>query len=550
MIVLVAALAIGTGLRAAEMSGKRQLNHDEAISYIAATGHEDRYRWAIDGGLTNRWVPAADWKRLMQPGSFWDFGEIRAGLAHTDTHPPLYFWLLHVWVAVVGVHLRGGIVLNILIALGTGVVLFLLAWRLLRDPLEAALVVLVWETCAPMLKTSLIARHYDLYAFFTALLAFVVVGACDLERPWRRRDYVFLALVAAAGLLTHYQFVIVVGTAVLYAIVFLVRRDRGRLLRVVAGLVAAAPLFLLGAPQFYESVRRQSQWQAHGFSLDALRSRAQTVGDAMTSLYGLREDDLRRAPAVASVVSRPLWGPLANPVAVLAVALAAIGLVLVVGLALPRTRRPVRRWLGRIDRTGVGRTLVLLGGVAGGIIGMYLAFRSPVYAMQERYLAPIWVPAAFIPVLLARLLIGRARYVVVVAFVAFFMLPASLGRLDALKNPAPDRSRLIESAARVVVDRADRSNTSRLLYWLPDHTPVYVSSQAELAARPDAWLPKLTTGDLYLELGGEQNTPQSFAAVKRLIDQRFTMMPRHYGLRGVGLMFVLRELAQPATAAP
>ena len=41
-------------------------------------------------------------------------------LARYDNHPPLYFWLLHVWIALFGLNLHSGVLLNIGIALVTG----------------------------------------------------------------------------------------------------------------------------------------------------------------------------------------------------------------------------------------------------------------------------------------------------------------------------------------------------------------------------------------------------------------------------------------------
>lgn len=545
LLVLIAALLTGTALRAHELSIKRQFDHDEAISYIAATGHEDQYEWAADGGLTDRWVPAADWKKLMEPGKFWDFGAISAGLAHTDNHPPLYFWILHIWIAVAGVHLKAGIALNILTTLATGVVLFFLARRLLKDPLEAALVVLVWDASPPTLPTSMIARQYDLFAFFVALFALLLVRATDLELPFRRRDFAALALVTAAGMLTHYQFVVVVATGLAYAAIFLLRRHRRRLLGVVGSFVAGLPIFLIAAPRFYLSVWGQAESQAHGFSVSALWVRVHNVASGLYPWFGLAVSDLRAAPGFAAAATRPLWGPLASGAAAAAfgAALLCACAALAIALALPGSRAKVRAYLGRIDTTGVVPALVLLAGVAGGVIGMYLLFRSPVYAMHDRYLAPVWVMLAFLPVLVARLLIGRSRYVAVAVFLVLVMLPASLGRLHTLRNPSPSPGPALQAASHVVIDGPNRANCSRLLFWINDATPVFVAWQSQLRQHPDAWLPELRTGDLYLNLRIRSNTPSSFAATERLVGTRFAMHARRGGIRGVGRMFVLTEKA-------
>lgn len=224
---------------------------------------------------------------------------------------------------------------------------------------------------------------------------------------------------------------------------------------------------------------------------------------------------------------------------------------LALGLAIPRSRAKIQAYLGRINTTGMVPTLVLAAGVAGGVIAMYLLFRSPVYAIYDRYLAPVWVLLAFLPVLVARLMIGRVRYVVVGVFVVLVMLPASLGRLQTLRNLSPNPGPALQAASHVVVDGPARGNCSRLFYWIPNATPVFVAWDSDLLHRPDAWLPELQSGDLYLHLKIDSNTLPLFLAMKRLIGTRYAMRARRDGVRGVGYMFVLtKNVVTNAGASP
>ncbi len=545
------ALALGSGLlfRAGEIGIKRQFSHDEIISYIAATGHQDRYQWAVNGGLTDRWVPASEWKSLTQPGSFWDFGQIRSGLAHTDTHPPLYFWILHVWVAIFGVSLRWGLVLNAIIATLTGVVLFLLARRLLRNSIEAALVVLVWTVSPPVLKTSMMARHYDLFALMTVIFAFLVVRAVDLERPFRWRDAAVLAVVTAAGVLTHYQFSIVAVTGGLYACFVLLRRSRPRLWRVGLSMVAGAPIFVALAPQFYLSVRRQQDWQAHGFSMNALNERIHEVWSALYPFFGLSVHDLRRAPNYSVLVTKPFWSFLADGGAARAgavvVLLAAVALA--VCLFVEPMRSPVRRYFARVDTTGMTGALFFLIGVLGGIFAMYLAFRSPHYAVGDHYQAAGWVFLAFTPVLAARLLPRRAQYAVVIVFWIMLLMPAGFGRLHTLRNHSPNPRPMLAAAHRVVLDGPDRGNGSRVLFWLPDKTMVYAAWQTDLLSDPSAWIPEMRPRDVLVDMPFPPNKPIYLDAIKGLLAPRLVTHRTRLGVLGVGRTYLL--LAGPGVSS-
>jgi uncharacterized membrane protein len=90
------------------------------------------------------WTPASHWKKLLLIDEKFCFQKISRDLARHDIHPPLYFWALHTWCIVVGVHHWAGLSLNLLIFIFTAVVLFQLARSTLSNDLSAAAVVLLW----------------------------------------------------------------------------------------------------------------------------------------------------------------------------------------------------------------------------------------------------------------------------------------------------------------------------------------------------------------------------------------------------------------------
>jgi 4-amino-4-deoxy-L-arabinose transferase-like glycosyltransferase len=563
IVVLILGLAAGMLLRTEGMLLKHKLLHDEAISYIAATGHLNAYKAAAEGGLTDRWVPAQQWKALMEPGAFWVFRGIESGLAHTDMHPPLYFWILHVWVTLFGVTLKGGIVLNMIIAALTGVSLFFLARRLLGNELEAAIVTAIWIVSPPVVATSMMARHYDLVALFTVLFALVIVKAADRARPLRARDLVLLAVVAAAGMLTHYQFALVLLTGAAYALAVLVRRDRKRLLKIIGGMLAGLPLFLVLDPTFYLSVLRHGQ-RPHQLTADVFVARFRLVRQSLGSFFGSEVPDQKWSRWSWQTLSAHLgsWGSprrlpdrlvgswlglmqslrraLTSGAAVkLTIALLLLFVVgLAIALLLPRWRPHARRYLAAVDTKGMFPAAFFLAGIAGSIIVMYLLVRSPF--IYDRYLAAAWPFLAFAPVLAARLLVGRWRYVAIAAFCLVFVVPPAMGRLHAFYDRTnPEQAVVLARADRFVIDDQSRGNISRVMYWIPDDRLVYVSTLPQLLANKNAWLPALGPNDAYLALRVPGNTTQDFAAMKSLLARDFALVSVHYGIRGVGDLYVL-----------
>jgi uncharacterized membrane protein len=523
--------------------GRRQFFYDEAVSYLAATGHMGAVQRALDGGLSGRWVPASAWQVFMRPGPFWTFRTIASDLAHHDTHPPLYFWVLHVWVAVVGVHLRAGVALNTAIAILTGVALFFLARRILGNVLEASLAVAVWAVSPQVVQVSQFARQYDQYALFSVLFALAVLRAVDRDHPYRLRDGAFVALAAAGGVLTHYQFVIVALVGFAYAVVRLWRLDRGRLLRISAACAVGALIFVALAPQFYVSVWHEHQVQGHAFQLSQFPGRLHNAWTAVYSFLGLKVEDLRHAPSGLSIVTRPFWSALSDGLmaAVVAVLLVA-GIVLVlVAWRSDRLRPRLAAYRQKIDTTGLFVTAFFAVGIGAGIFGMYLSFQDPDYATRPRYLAPLYPFMALAVVLVARLLIGRARYVAVAALCVLVLLPASLGRVATFRE-GPTNAKTIARAHHILDDGALRGTVVRMLFWVPPQSQVYVALDHDLLADPSRWLGVLRANDLYIGVRAYKNTPASIGAVEHILGTKFVVSRRHLGVRGTGQLNVLKPL--------
>ena len=144
LIILGLAMIFGTGLRIAGTAGKKTIDPDEGISYMAATGHLGEYFAVDEQSPYGAWVEASQRKRFLQVERKFCFERIGSDLARYDIHPPLYFWLLHLWSLIIGIHLWTGPSLNILFSIITIPLLYRLANLILKNPVEAAMVAFVW----------------------------------------------------------------------------------------------------------------------------------------------------------------------------------------------------------------------------------------------------------------------------------------------------------------------------------------------------------------------------------------------------------------------
>lgn len=170
----------------------------------------------------------------------------------TDSHPPLYFWILSLWMKL------GGMSEVWLRALSTG---FTVAAGLFlyRHGRESGDPRLPWLYVTFFLLNPVVSGHMHTvrpYALLGLASAASTVAylrlAASQEGEARRRDWVTFVLAAAAGTFTHYwSFFVLAGQGV-GAMLF--GRGRMRWMLPVACAVAALPFALFWSPVFVEQM--------------------------------------------------------------------------------------------------------------------------------------------------------------------------------------------------------------------------------------------------------------------------------------------------------
>ena len=502
--VLCVGLALATALRLGDMHLKRGMGHDEAISYLAAAGHEDEYSLTVVGeGLAGRWVTAAQWKSMMVPDGFWGYGRITTGLNHTDNHPPLYFWVLHAWVWLVGLHLWTGPLLNLILAVTTGVFVFVLGRRVLGDARYAALAAVVWACSYPVVVTSRMARHYDVFALFAVLFVLVSLRLADRDTRLRVGDIIALAVLTAACFLTHYEFAaFAAGTVVLFALSLW--RNRRRLLTVLGAMAAGVLLAIALNPGLLQSFTSQRA-QAHGGTLRLFVQRVDSVRLALQSFFHYTVPGPEAGFTMHGTAHSGKY-----------VCLATFAVLLGLGVAvlLPGVRSRLLRRL-RTVRRETWVFLAFLGVAAATTLLPYLMFQVPAFATGGRYLAILW-PLLALAVMLAFKALGRAGVAMAVLLTLWIVVPAAY--LVVVRAPAGVQLEPFPANARVlVVNTVARGRLLPVIWRVPDDVAVYADAPDSLLSKPDAWLPRLLPGSCYASVSAPLKSVPNWRAPLTLL---------------------------------
>ncbi len=467
LVVILVALAAGTGLRVHAQRVNPNVQHDEAWSFASAAGRLGPFLAAMDGGLTGRWVPASDWQHFWQSDSLGDVANIEPDLAAYDVHPPLYFGLLHLWLQVTGTALWPGRALNLVFAAAAVLGIFGLARALRFERLEGALAALVWAVSPAVVSISSLTRQYDLVALTTILLVWGLVRAArpvagprDGERRsriWRSLDILWLGAATAAALLTHYQAVLLVAGGVLYSLagVILPGQDTRRrpwwppLVGLAAGTVAAALL----APGWPGAFGRERSW----------------LRDASVSAF------FEKLGAIGQTLGRFV------PSLVVGAAVA----VVIVMFLIPRTRHALVQRV-RTARPGWWTILFFALVTAGGVCLQNLLFLSMPPLISARYLAMAWPFLAFLPLLFFGIW-PRARYALTAALCLLVLVPATV--VTPLLHGGADRLPIgrLAGADAVIIDNVGAGELPRFLWSVPAGAPVFAGTQEQLLARQGAW---------------------------------------------------------------
>jgi hypothetical protein len=206
------------------------------------------------------------------------FGDIAERLRH-DGHPPLYYWLLHLWMEVVGdgdaaVRALSGVFA--VAALPVGWVI----GRRLRGRAGAASVVVLLAASPFLIRYGSEARQYSL----VSLLA--LVGWLVLDRARERPSMARLAQVTVVSgllLLTHYWAAFLLGAAGLLLLLGAFRgadpEQRRADLRVALALALGGVLFAPWVPNMlYQLENTGTPWADPGRPTAALAAAVSTLG--------------------------------------------------------------------------------------------------------------------------------------------------------------------------------------------------------------------------------------------------------------------------------
>lgn len=460
-LILASGLVLTLILLIARAIASNIPSHDESISYLAATGHQGRYELQVP---SEQWVTAKTWQAYWKPETFGSFRTIGRDLALYDVHPPLYFWILHIWVHIFGVDLTIGQILNMIPHLLTGLVIYKTCQLLEFSKISSSVAGVAWTLSGSTLDIASEARQYTLLGFVST--CFVASTILYLKKH-SLSNLVLLYVSALAGLLTHYYFMIELGVvSVLAALLQMKYRNWRSIVVMILSLVTSFLTFIIVHPLFLNSFDR-NRLQTQVFSPEEMPFR---IARSIFSIIEL----IAPSDIIVSIGEEMIkyWQ---LPVVVIGVS----GLTV---LLLKRGKW--KYWLGKIRfdvqwlPLWISTTTIL-------ILWMFYIFQfSPRHAMRGKYLVTA-TPILFM--LLAQLIDNlkglKVRWypllvVLLLGYQATHGIYTTTSYIQQKQNETIPVA--LKQKPPIILDTTARGILPRILWSIDPSTPVYAASQDAL----------------------------------------------------------------------
>jgi hypothetical protein len=234
---------------------KNWFSHDESITYLAAAGKQEEFKYNYQYG--QQIVPVSAYKDYYKLRHIGDLKNISRGMALTDNHPPLYWWLLHFTVALFGVHTWTGLILNLIFSCLLAFMTFKLALAASANKTLALIAACIFFISPTVNQIDYEARQYQVFALLAITFLYLNLKVHFNEVINIGKHYTLIFLVTVLGLLSHYYFGIVVFGAM---ILFLLKNGITKYTFIYFSVLLASLLaFFVLFPEFFLFIKGASE---------------------------------------------------------------------------------------------------------------------------------------------------------------------------------------------------------------------------------------------------------------------------------------------------
>ncbi len=452
--------------------------YDDAITYLAATGHQIEYH---ENPPIGKWVLVSDWQRFWTTEDKLCFRTISRGLVKYDIHPPLYFWLLHAWILIwAKTNLITGPLLNLLIFFLSFLALKKLCNTLsIKEPITTF--ILIFWAASPATVEPLI--HVRQYMLFTLVSICFHIMFINFFKEKTTKNALFLIIFTTLGLLTHYHFFLLVGSILLFSIISaFLNNKKGELKYILLCISLAVLFFFLLHPNFYQSFLNQtSQWEIMNSSLKVIRA----YNIVLASLKFLFPRNISIPVA--------LWASGNFDKLLLFTLIIFLTLTIILFVKSKKARISLSFRSSYILFNLLFLTIV--------VTILYMLSFTPIYGMTPKYICYFYPLISILFGIILMSLFKHKKLLVILIIICFhqlYYLAYDTRFFIASRIDEKRELNIIKNANQVLMDGCHRGILPRVFYNLNPLQNVWVSSQADIISNFEILNEKFNNKFLYI----------------------------------------------------
>ncbi len=517
--MLLLGIGVGVLLRLESISNNKFIEFDEAITYLAATGHQGEYAlvWDELREPAQTWASVADWQRFIKIEDRFVYSRIAEDLGQYDFHPPLHYWMLHTWGVLFGInHFQTGPLINLFLDILIAGGLFYFA-RLLFERNDLALFVSAYWLLSPTaIATSLIARHYTLFTLFALFFAIQLYRITYRKiTKTSTRDWLLLGFTVVGGLLSHYYFPFMILMGILL-VILKHRLNNWHLIRkLTMFIVLSLVIALLLNPYTLDP------YLNYASSLDYVQSQTDTVTDRLNEVWFQAKlpwsnhdgwqvlifDINEQAPPESPIIQDNGFDILQKFYIVF---FGGLGLLLLYRLARSLPQLNIKHLLSSKNHLETYSKHIFLFGMLISTLGVTLIFYllriAPNHAMNARYLSSGWVFLVFFIVICFAYKQPRTQWILIVFFL-LQLIPQLFFLNFQLTHQRQQTTQIPHDY--LIIDHTSRGELLQVIAELDSSLQVLVGSVDGLIDSFDNWSPQIDNQLVtYIQITGIGKTTQ------------------------------------------
>ena len=183
-----------------------------------------------------------------------------------DYHPPLYYFLLRIAASfTIGYFTKwSGLILNILIFIGSAIMVFLIGRKLFKSDKYALLLTFIYGFSKFSSENTLFIRMYQLLELQMLFLAYWYLKNYQKEKLGIKELFLFGVLIVLGTLTQYYYIIFLIGVLIIALVRYIRKKQIKNILKIISVFILAQIVIYMIFPKYIDQLAGNSDRSSSG----------------------------------------------------------------------------------------------------------------------------------------------------------------------------------------------------------------------------------------------------------------------------------------------